>query len=328
MEASLQILVTGGAGYIGSVTAHFLVESGHDVLILDDLSRGHRSAVPAKARLTVGDHGDPLVLDELLPGTDCVMHFSAHSLVPESMEKPGKYFTNNVSKGVQLLESMVKHGVGRFVFSSTAATYGQPEMSPISESAPNAPTNPYGRSKLMFEQVLEWYHAVHGIRSARLRYFNAAGAIPEAGEDHAPETHVIPIALEVARGTRDKMMIYGGDYPTPDGSCVRDYVHVADLAQAHIRALERVDEIGTDVFNLGNGSGFSVKELVAVAEEVTGRSIPTEVALRRPGDPATLVASAAKAREVLGWRPEVPGLHDIIRSAWEWFEAHPDGYPD
>lgn len=324
----MRILVTGGAGYIGSVTAHFLVQGGHEVRVLDDLSRGHRSAVPDGATLTVGDHGDPRVLAELLPGTDCVMHFSAHSLVPESMEDPGKYFTNNVSKGVELLEAMVRHGVPRFVFSSTAATYGQPDESPITESAPHAPTNPYGHSKLMFERILEWYHELHGIRSARLRYFNAAGAIPEAGEDHTPETHVIPIALEVAQGKRDKMMVYGGDYPTPDGSCVRDYVHVADLAQAHIRALERVDDIGTDVFNLGNGSGFSVKELVAVVAEVTGRAIPAEVAPRRPGDPATLVASSAKAREVLGWSPEYPELSDIVRTAWEWTQAHPDGYPD
>ncbi len=324
----MRVVVTGGAGYIGSVTAHELVRLGHDVIVLDDLSRGHRSAVPTAARFVLGDHGDSRLLGEVLPGTDCVMHFSAHSRVEESMERPGKYFENNVAKGVALLEAMRTAGVERFVFSSTAATYGEPERSPIDEDAPQLPTNPYGESKLMFERILEWYHRIHGMRSVRLRYFNAAGAIPEAGEDHEPETHIIPIALDVARGKRERLFVFGGDYPTPDGSCVRDYIHVRDLADAHIRALDRLDAIGTDYFNLGNGNGFSVREVVRAVREVTGRPVAAEDAPRRSGDPATLVASAAKAREVLGWQPRYTDLTEIIRTAWDWFQANPDGYPD
>lgn len=324
----MRIVVTGGAGYIGSVTTHELVRLGHDVVVLDDLSRGHRGAVPASAELVIGDHGDPEVLDRVLGGTDCVMHFSAHSLVDESMRNPSKYFANNVSGGLRLLDGMVRHGVDRIVFSSTAATYGQPDESPIRESAPQRPTNPYGESKLMFERLLEWYHEIHNVRSVRLRYFNAAGAIPEAGEDHTPESHLIPLALDVARGRRDVIKIFGTDYNTPDGTCVRDYVHVRDLADAHIRAMDRFDEIGTDYFNLGNGSGFSVKQVVETASEVTGKDINFEFAPRRPGDPDTLVAAADKAATVLGWKPRTPDLTGIIRSAWEWHVAHPDGYDD
>lgn len=324
----MRIVVTGGAGYIGSVTAHELVRRGHEVVVLDNLSRGHRSAVPAKATLVVGAHGDPDALAAVLPGTDCVMHFSAHSLVPESMADPGKYFTNNVADGVALLNAMVAHRVDKFIFSSTAATYGEPEESPITEETPARPTNPYGESKLMFERVLEWFHRVHGVQSARLRYFNAAGAIPEAGEHHEPETHLIPIAFEAVRGLRPALKLFGTDYPTPDGTCVRDYIHVEDLASAHIAALTRLPDIGTDVFNLGNGSGFSVREVVDAVGEVTGTPVPIETAPRRAGDPATLVASADKARRVLGWTPRHTDLRGIIRSAWEWANAHPNGYPD
>jgi UDP-glucose 4-epimerase len=256
------------------------------------------------------------------------MHFSAHSLVEESMVDPAKYFENNVSGGVRLLGTMVELGVRRFIFSSTAATYGQPGEGVITEQTPTRPTNPYGESKLMFERVLEWFHAIHGLGSVRLRYFNAAGAIPEAGEHHTPETHLIPIALEVARGTREKLRVFGDDYPTPDGTCVRDYIHVRDLAQAHILALGVIDRVGTEVFNLGNGRGFSVHEVVEATRSVTGRPIPTERAERRPGDPATLVASSAKARAGLGWEPAFVRLDDIIRTAWEWSSAHPNGYED
>jgi len=308
------------------VTAHELVHAGHEVIVLDDLSRGHREAVPERARFVLGDHGDSALLRQVLPGLDCVMHFSAHSLVPESMVDPAKYFTNNVAAGLRLLESMVQANVRRLVFSSTAATYGEPPESPITEAAPTVPTNPYGESKLMFERMIEWFHAIHGVASVRLRYFNAAGAIPEAGEHHEPETHLIPIALEVARGRREHLAIFGTDYETPDGTCVRDYIHVKDLAQAHIRALEVMDRGGTDVFNLGNGVGFSVREIVTATEVVTGRRVPVVHAARRAGDPGTLVASSRKAREVLRWQPTIPRLEDIIRTAWDWSEAHPNGY--
>jgi UDP-glucose 4-epimerase len=324
----MRVVVTGGAGYIGSVTVHELLRAGHEVVIVDDLSRGHRSAVPPGVRLVIGGHGDRAVLDEVLSGAGCVMHFSAHSIVPESMRYPGKYFRNNVADGLTLLEAMVDHGVRRLVFSSTAATYGEPDVVPIAESAPTRPTNPYGTSKLMFERLIEWYERIHGIRSVRLRYFNAAGAIPEAGEDHTPETHLIPIALDAARGRVERLEIYGDDYPTPDGTCVRDYIHVQDLARAHVLALDRLDDGVSGVFNLGNGNGFSVREVVEVAAEVAGRDVPTVVAPRRPGDPPILVASSEKARRELGWQPEHPDLREIVRSAWEWMTAHPDGYPD
>jgi UDP-glucose 4-epimerase len=324
----MRVVVTGGAGYIGSVTVHELLRAGHEVVVVDDLSRGHRSAVPPGVRLVIGGHGDRAVLDELLPGAGCVMHFSACSIVPESMRYPGKYFRNNVADGLTLLEAMVDHGVRRFVFSSTAATYGEPEVVPIAESAPTNPTNPYGASKLMFERLIEWYERIHGVRSVRLRYFNAAGAIPEAGEDHTPETHLIPIALDVARGRVERLEIYGDDYPTPDGTCVRDYIHVRDLARAHVLALGRLDDGASGVFNLGNGNGFSVREVVAVAAEVASREVPAVVAPRRPGDPPILVASSERAARELGWAPEHPDLREIVRSAWEWMSAHPDGYPD
>ncbi len=324
----MKVLLTGGAGYIGSVAAHELIRDGHDVVVLDNLSRGHRSAVPEKGHLVIGEHGDRALLADILPGTDCVMHFSAHSLVPESMEDPGKYFQNNVADGLILLESMVAADVKRFIFSSTAATYGEPTQVPITEDLPTNPTNPYGESKLMFEKLLDWFDRIYGLRSIRLRYFNAAGAIPEAGEDHEPETHLIPIALEAAAGKRPHISIFGDDYDTPDGTCVRDYIHVQDLARAHILALHALDSRGSGVFNLGNGNGFSVQEVVEVSRRVTGREIQTTLAPRRPGDPATLVASSDKARSELGWDPQHADLEEIVRSAWEWHQTHPEGYPD
>ena len=324
----MKVLLTGGAGYIGSVAAHELIRDGHDVVVLDNLSRGHRSAVPEKGHLVIGEHGDRALLADILPGTDCVMHFSAHSLVPESMEDPGKYFQNNVADGLILLVSMVAADVTRFIFSSTAATYGEPTQVPITEDLPTNPTNPYGESKLMFEKLLDWFDRIYGLRSIRLRYFNAAGAIPEAGEDHEPETHLIPIALEAAAGKRPHISIFGDDYDTPDGTCVRDYIHVQDLARAHILALHALDSRGSGVFNLGNGNGFSVQEVVEVSRRVTGREIQTTLAPRRPGDPATLVASSDKARSELGWDPQHADLEEIVRSAWEWHQTHPEGYPD
>ncbi len=324
----MRVLLTGGAGYIGSVTAHELVRDGHEIVVLDNLSRGHRGAVPPGGRLVVGEHGDRALLSELLPGTDCVMHFSAHSLVQESMVCPEKYFRNNVADGLSLLEAMVEAGVERFIFSSTAATYGEPDVVPITEDTPTSPTNPYGESKLMFEKLLGWFGRVHGLRSISLRYFNAAGAVEAAGEVHDPETHLIPIVLEAAAGRRERVSIYGDDYPTPDGSCVRDYIHVKDLARAHILALDALETAGSDVYNLGNGNGFSVREVVEAARRVTRREIIAVSAPRRPGDPAVLVASSGKARRELGWTSQHADLDEIIRSAWDWMQAHPEGYPD
>jgi UDP-glucose 4-epimerase len=325
----MSTLVIGGAGYIGSVTVEQLLDAGEEVVILDNLSRGHREAVPGGAEFVEGDMANPALVKRVMRDhrVEAVMHFAAHSLVGESMEKPLLYWANNVQAGVTLVQAMVDMGVGLIVFSSTAAVYGEPAQMPITEDCPTRPTNTYGTTKLAFEQILADAERAHGIRSARLRYFNACGATARCGEHHEPETHLIPLVLEVAAGKRGKIRIFGDDYPTRDGTCVRDYIHVVDLAQAHLLALTSLRAGGPScVYNLGNGEGFTVKEIIAIAREVTGHPIPSEVAARRPGDPATLVASSDRIVEELGWRPICGDIRTIIRSAWDWHRAHPDGY--
>jgi len=324
----VSILVTGGAGYIGSVAVEELLRTGRRVVVLDNLSKGHGEAVLPEARFIRGDVGDPEALRRVFGShsIDAVMHFAADSLVGESMERPGKYFRSNLCAGLVLLDAMAAHGVSKMVFSSTAAVYGEPESVPIEETDSQIPTNPYGASKMAFESALQWYGRAHGIQSVRLRYFNAAGASERLGEDHDPETHLIPLVLDAAAGERDGVEIFGTDYETRDGTCIRDYVHVTDLAQAHIRALEALDNGGEGVFNLGNGAGYSVREVVQSAERVTGRCVPRREVDRRSGDPAVLVASAEKAVRELGWRPEMTEIDDIVRSAWVWRQAHPNGY--
>lgn len=323
----MKLLVTGGAGYIGSITTELLLDGGHEVLVFDNLERGHRSAVDARARLEVGDLHDRASITRVLCdwAPDAVLHFAAYALVGESMEFPERYFDNNVIGGLNLLEAMRQAGTRKIIFSSTCATYGQPEHMPMTEEMPQRPQNPYGESKLMLEKALLWYQLLHGMQPVFLRYFNACGATEKFGEDHDPETHLIPLVLDVAQGKRAQALVFGDDYDTPDGTCIRDYIHIVDLAQAHILAL---GEGITGAFNLGNGEGSSVKEVIEMVREVTGHPIPSEVAPRRPGDPARLVASAAKARRVLGWEPRYPSLRVIIEHAWAWRQTHPEGYPD
>jgi len=323
----MRVLVTGGAGYIGSVTTELLLDAGHEAVVFDNLERGHRSAVDGRADLLTGDLRDAgrirAVMADVRP--DAVMHFAAYALVGESMEHPALYFGNNLGGGINLAEAMLEAGVPRIVFSSTCATYGEPDAVPISEEAPQRPTNPYGESKLALEKILTWYQRLHGLQGVFLRYFNACGATDKFGEDHDPETHLIPIVLAAAMGRRDSVAIYGDDYDTPDGTCIRDYIHIADLAQAHILALSTEH---SGAFNLGSGKGYSVREVVAAARAVTGRAVPAAAAPRRPGDPPRLVAAADKARQLLGWKPRHTQLTDIVRSAWQWHLSHPDGYPD
>lgn len=324
----MRVLVTGGAGYIGSVAVEELLRAGRSVVVLDNLSKGHREAVLPEAGLLVGEVGHRGDLDRVFESgpIDAVMHFAADSLVAESMRLPGKYFRCNLCDGLQLLDGMVAHGVTDLVFSSTAAVYGEPKSMPIREEDPADPTNPYGASKLAFESALKWYKRAYGIRSISLRYFNAAGASERFGEDHTPETHLIPLVLEVAAGKGEAVEVYGTDYRTPDGTCVRDYVHVADLAQAHILALDALAAGGEGAFNLGNGEGYSVLEVVEAARRVTGREIPATETARREGDPAVLVASSEKAIRELGWQPQRTDIDEIVRSAWAWHQAHPNGY--
>ncbi len=323
----MKVLVTGGAGYIGSVVCERLVEEGHDVLVVDDLSKGHREAIPAQAELLEVDLRDRAALRAALAGhsVQVVMHLAASSLVGESMTDPGKYFEANVSAGINLLEEAMGIGADRFVLSSTAATYGEPESHPITEDFPTVPTNPYGESKLLFERILGWYARLKDLKYVSLRYFNAAGASVVRGEDHDPETHLLPLVLKAA-AEGGEIRVFGDDYPTPDGTCVRDYIHILDLADAHLRAMEAMERGVTGAFNLGNGEGFSVKEVIAVAEEVTGRTIRKVKAPRRPGDPATLIASSARAQEALGWNPTRGDLRTIVESAWKWHQSHPGGY--
>jgi UDP-glucose 4-epimerase len=321
----MHIFLTGGAGYIGSVTTECLLNEGHTVTVFDNLEQGHRDAVDPRARLVVGDLRDRdtvhTAVREAKP--DAIMHFAAYALVGESMDDPMKYFRNNVTGGIHLVEAMLAADVPRFIFSSTCATYGYPDHIPMTEDLPQKPVNPYGESKLMFERILLWAQERKGIEPVFLRYFNACGATAQYGEDHDPESHLIPLVLFVAQGKRDRIMIFGDDYDTPDGTCIRDYIHIVDLAQAHIRA---VTGNATGAFNLGNGNGYSVKEVIDVARQVTGHPIPAVVAPRRPGDPDRLIASARKAHDVLGWTPHHPDLRSIIEHAWAWHQAHPDGY--
>lgn len=325
----MKVLVVGGAGYIGSVTTEMLLESGLEVVVYDNLSTGHAQAVAKETTFVEGDLADKGLLAKTFDryGFDAVMHFAGSIVMGESMVDPAKYFTNNVANVITLLSVMLEHKVNKFVFSSSAGVYGEPEAVPISETAPLQPNNPYGESKLMVEKILRWYDLLLGLRYASLRYFNAAGASQAFGEDHNPETHLIPIVLQVALGQRDQVVINGVDYPTPDGTCIRDYIHVVDLAQAHILALHRLDE-GSQVYNLGNGVGYSNKEVIEVTRQVTGRPIRTVQGPRRPGDVAVLVASSQRATTELGWRPKHADLKDIIQSAWEWHKNHPNGYED
>jgi UDP-glucose 4-epimerase len=324
----MKILVVGGAGYIGSIVTSELLKAGHQAIVYDNLSRGHRSAISAGAELVVGELSDRQALDEVFRSRkiDAVMHFAAMIEAGESMRIPEVYFRNNTANSLTLLESMLAHRVDRLVFSSTAALYGDPVRVPIEESDPLIPTNPYGESKLLVERMLEWFNRAHGVRYASLRYFNAAGASHDLGEDHEPESHLIPLILRVALGKRDQATIFGTDYPTPDGTCVRDYIHVLDLASAHLLALDALSRRDRLIYNLGNGKGFSVREVIEVARSVTGHTIPVTEAPRRAGDPAVLVASSARIERELDWRPEHTSLESIIRSAWEWHKRFPEGY--
>ncbi|HEY9430151.1 MAG TPA: UDP-glucose 4-epimerase GalE [Blastocatellia bacterium] len=327
----MTVLVTGGAGYIGSVVAAELLKAGRRVLVYDDLSRGHRRAIPKGAELIVADIADRAALDRVFKThpVDAVMHFAALIEAGESMKNPTAFFRNNTANALTLLEAMLTHGVKKFVFSSTAALFGNPDRAPIEEDDPLRPTNVYGESKLMVERMLAWLNVVHGLRYASLRYFNAAGAVSaDQGEDHRPESHLIPLVLKVALGQTEHVNVFGADYPTPDGTCVRDYIHVLDLASAHLLALDALERHDRLIYNLGNGQGFSVREVIEVARKVTGRPITVAESPRRPGDPAILIASAARIRRELNWLPRFPDLETIVVSAWRWHSAHPHGYGD
>jgi UDP-glucose 4-epimerase len=324
----LNVLVTGGAGYIGSVVTSELIRSGHQVVVYDNLCHGYQRAVPGGADFINGDIADRDSLRSILESRhiDSVMHFAALIEAGESMKVPARYFRNNSANTLTLLEAMLECGVDRLVFSSTAALYGDPENIPIRETDRLKPTNAYGESKLLVERMLEWFHRIHGLRYASLRYFNAAGAAGELGESHEPESHLIPLILQVALGKRESIAIYGTDYPTEDGTCVRDYIHVLDLAQAHILAMNALEDRSQLIYNLGNGRGFSVRQVIEVARRVTGHAIPAKEAPRRPGDPAVLIASSEKIQRELQWTPKYGDLQTIISSAWEWHKFHPNGY--
>jgi UDP-glucose 4-epimerase len=324
----MNILVTGGAGYIGSTVVAQLIEAGDSVVVFDNLYQGHRDAVHPDATFVEGDLADRAKVDSLFNTyqLDAIMHFASHTLVGESMEQPFLYLADNITNGLNLLQSAVQHGVKRFILSSTANLFDDPEKMPIAENERIVPGSPYGESKYILERMLYWLDKTQDFRYAALRYFNAAGAHSiDRGEHHDPEYHLIPIVLQVALGQRDSVKIFGDDYPTPDGTCVRDYIHVLDLAQAHILALRALDQ-GSRTYNLGNGNGFSVKEVIETARQITGHPIPAEVISRRPGDPAVLIASSDKIRQELGWKPQHANVRDIIQSAWEWHNAHPHGY--
>ncbi|MDT7807580.1 MAG: UDP-glucose 4-epimerase [Acidobacteriota bacterium] len=324
----MRVLVTGGAGYIGSVVTEELIAAGHTAVVYDDLSKGHRAATHPDAVLVEAGLNDGATLRRTLNehGIEAVIHLAASSLVGESVSQPSKYYGNNVVAGLALLDAMREGAVRRIVFSSTAAVYGEPEKQPIEETDQTSPTNPYGQTKLAFEQSLRWYEGAYGIRYASLRYFNAAGATARFGEQHDPETHLIPIVLQVAAGRRTHVEIYGDDYATRDGTCVRDYVHVTDLARAHVLALSVLDERSA-VYNLGcGGDGYTVHEVIEAAREVTRRDIPVRVAERRAGDPSVLVASSEKIKGELGWSPQFQSLREIVGSAWAWMQSHPNGY--
>jgi UDP-glucose 4-epimerase len=325
----MHVLVTGGAGYIGSVVVEELIREGEQVTVLDNLYQGHRAAVHPEAEFVHADLADAGAVSALFArqGFDAVMHFASNSLVGESVQEPLKYLGDNVVNGSNLLRAAIEHDAGRFILSSTANLFDQPEEIPITEKEQIIPGSPYGESKFILERMLHWLDQIHGLRYAALRYFNAAGATAERGEDHSPETHLVPLVLQVALGQREQIQVYGSDYPTRDGTCVRDYIHVADLAQAHILALRALDE-GSRTYNLGNGQGYTVREVIETARQVTGHPIPAVDGPRRPGDPPELVAGSEKIRRELGWQPRFPDLYDIVQSAWNWHRAHPRGYED
>ena len=329
----MAILVCGGAGYIGSHNVRALLDRGSEAVVVDNLWTGHRPAVPDGVPFYEGDVRDAALMDRIFSEhkIEAVLHFCACSLVGESVEKPLLYFANNVGGMQSLLEAMARHGLRQIVFSSSAAVYGEPSRVPILEDDETKPTNPYGETKRVMERMMHWVGERHGIRYVSLRYFNVAGAWHDGslGEDHRNETHLVPIILQVPLGRRDCVTVFGDDYPTPDGTCLRDYIHVVDLADAHVLALEYLRKGGaSDIFNLGNGQGFSVKEMIAAAEKATGRSIKVEIGARRAGDPAQLIASSEKARTVLGWKPQFTDVEQVIGTAWKWHESHPHGYED
>lgn len=323
----MKILVVGGAGYIGSICAEVLLNEGHQVAIFDNLSEGHRAAVDSRAELTEGDLAEPAVVARVISKVrpDAVMHFAANALVGESMQNPSKYFRNNIAHGLNLLDAMVAAEVKRLVFSSTCAIFGPPERLPIDESLTPRPINPYGESKLAFEKIMRWYDEIHGLKFVSLRYFNAAGASERFGEDHRLETHLIPNVLKVALGQKPQVEVYGTDYETPDGTCIRDYIHILDLARAHILALNSPK---SEFYNLGTGGGSSVREVIDVARKVTGHKIEVVEKPRRPGDPPRLIAASAKIKDELGWVPQFQSLDAILESAWKWHQKFPRGYGD
>ncbi len=324
----MNVLVTGAAGYIGSICAEVLIKRGHSVIALDNLSEGHRPAIPPQAAFCECDLADREGLEQVFRSyrIDAVMHFAALCVVERSVKEPSVFYAVNVAGGINLLDVMVRHGVPKLIFSSTAAVYGEPETVPIIEEDSTSPINPYGRSKLLFERVLQEYQATTSLRYISLRYFNAAGASEERGEDHRHETHIIPLLLEVALGKRAHFQVNGDDYPTPDGTCVRDYVHVLDIAEAHILALDQLDRVSGQAFNVGNNRGYSVREVLESARQITGKPIPATVGLRRAGDPAILVASSEKIRRELGWKPRLSDLESIVEMAWAWKQKYPVGY--
>jgi len=323
----MNILVTGGAGYIGSATAEALIKAGHSVSVYDSLVTGHRLAIPEGAKFIEADLSDSHTLVKVLTDEkfDAVMHFAALIEAGESMKDPGRFYHNNLINSLTLMETAVRAGAKHFVLSSTAAIY-QSSDQPLTEESPLGPTNVYGHTKLMVEQALDWYRQIHGLHFAALRYFNACGALPGRGEAHQPESHLIPLVLRVPLGQRDEAAIYGTDYPTPDGTCIRDYIHIADLVSAHLLALDGLKERDHLIYNLGSGNGYSVREVIETARQVTGHPIPAKELPRRPGDSARLVASSEKIRRELGWKPEHDNLHDMIGSAWDWHKSHPSGY--
>ena len=329
----MAVLICGGAGYIGSHNVRAFAQKGEEVIVVDNLETGHRASVPEGIKFYHADIRDSEALDKVFAenNIEAVIHFCAYSLVGESMEKPLKYFDNNVGGMISLLEAMHKHNVKRIIFSSTAATYGEPKKVPILETDPTIPTNPYGESKRIMEKMMNWVSRLHDIRYVSLRYFNVAGAWHDGsiGEDHHPESHLVPLILQVPLGKREHITIYGDDYPTQDGTCIRDYIHVEDLARAHILALEYL-RLGrySDIFNLGSGDGYSVMEMITAARKVTGHPIPAQIGARRPGDPAKLVADSSKAQKILNWTPKITRMEDIIATAWKWHSSHPNGYND
>jgi UDP-glucose 4-epimerase len=327
----MKLLVTGGAGYIGSIVAEIAVESGHQVVVLDDLRAGHRAAVPPECRFVHGSIGASEALKAAFNfgPFDAVLHLAAEAAIEASVSDPAVYFRANLVEGLALLDAMRMHGIERLIFSSTAATYGEPSELPIDESHRQEPVNAYGESKLQFERVLRWYHRAYGLRAVAFRYFNASGATEARGESRSVETHLLPLVLDAVAGRRPPIRVFGTDYPTPDGTCIRDYVHVIDIAKAHLLALERVDALGLAFLNIGSGRGYSVREVLDAVASTLGVPVPNETAPRRKGDPAVLVARTDRAHEELGWRPEHPGLEPIIESAWKWRKRHPHGYgPD